>query len=508
MGAEAPVSALVWLSALLLRLAIMSCCHSGSPRGSFTVTVHGAQAKHRVVIGGKRARAKDDEMWGRGTARRVTSCSGTSNPPGNWPGWLCGAGAKAATCFNLRIPCRFLSAIIMSSTTAETMTPPGQEKPPAPLQSDEPVRALGRAATAQPFTGLTKEFNQNLEAVPVDIGEKEPRKLLRARPSGKPYLPGQPRIRLAQTQDPYKQDSSPDRDPLHEYLEKCHTTGPLDALLPLMRYIFVQTPSYKHVMPLHHQKTHAREIKVAEHPGLHLVWFYEIVFIKPIPAYFYCKAFWEYLENVDKDLHKACLGFMRSYYMLIQYSIDYDEACKLNLIPTKDGTAAGERPTYEEWCEFIEPFARVGDKHVSRRYHYGELRLTRLNRAAFLFKGNLAYFHIYPQWGSFLEHTLAPIITIFAVCSIVLNAMQVSLAAMEVGNEVDTETLSRGWLQFLDASLWFPVVVMLSIAAVLGVAVIGMGVMGIRDFWRGNQVRRKRKSGDYDSGNRTHGMVW
>ncbi|KAL2266665.1 hypothetical protein VTJ83DRAFT_6017 [Remersonia thermophila] len=410
----------------------------------------------------------------------------------------------------------------MSSTTTTTTTPPetievaGPDDARAPPPSDDPIPSMGRALTDAKFPGLRKEFNPTLEYEPV--GEKGAAKMFRAKPEGKPYLPGQPRIRLPQAPGPDRQEDPSSNHPnrtafqgesLLRYLEKCHTTGPLDSLLPLTRYIFVQTPSYTHVMPLHHQRCHAREIKVAEHPGLHLLWFYEMVFIKPVPAYFYSGAFWEYLEEADADLYKACLGFMRSYYMLIQYQIDYELACELRLIPAKDGTAGGERPTYEEWCDFIEPFARVGDNHVSRRYHYGELRLTRLNRVALLFKGNLAYFHIYPQWGSFLEHTLAPIITIFAVCSIVLNAMQVSLASMEVENEMDTTVLSAGWRKFLDASLWFPVVVMVSIAAVLGVAVLGMGLMGLRDLWRGNLVRTKRKKyGDYDAGTRSHGMIW
>ncbi|KAL2119079.1 hypothetical protein VTJ04DRAFT_6039 [Mycothermus thermophilus] len=433
----------------------------------------------------------------------------------------------------------------MASTTGSS-SPGGQEKPPTTPEPDVFVSSptddfpppFHRAETNMGFRGLRVAFNHDLDVREVDLGGGTKRKLLMSTVNGKPYLPGQPRVRLPalpakpEQQGPISTDSESvkaqqdlqvpkedipsyflgaglnGKDPLLDYLDKCHTTRPLDDLLPYMRYIFVQTPSYTHIMPLHHQKTHAREVKVAEHPGLHLVWFYEVIFIKPIPTYFYSQTFWTYLENADKDLYHACLGFMRSYYSLIQFSLDYDEACKLKLIPTKDGTADGPLPTYEEWCEFIEPFARVGDKHVTRRYHYGELRLTRLNRAALIFRGNLAYFHIYPQWGSFLEHTLAPIITIFAVASIVLNAMQVSLATMEVRGD-DVDTLSVAWQRFIDASMYFPVAVMLLIAAVIGVSVIGMAIMGVRDFMRGNEVRQKRKKrGDYEAGTRSHGIVW
>ncbi len=349
-----------------------------------------------------------------------------------------------------------------------------------------------------PFDRLVVEFHRGLECVATNKKEgQQPRLLLKPREGQKPYLPGQPRIRL----DKPALNVDANKDSLFQYLQKCHSTKGLDDLLPFMRYIFVQTPSYQHIMPLHHQGSHAREIKVTENPGLHLVWYYEIIFIKPIPAYFYSQPFWEYIKNVDEPLYHACLGFMRSYYMLIQYEIDFHKACELRLIPPKD---TGERPTYEEWCEFIEAFANVGDAHVNRRYHYGELRLSRINRAALLFKGNLAYFHIYPQWGSFLEHTLAPIITVFAVCSVVLNSMQVSLQAIQL----EDMTLQGSWPQFVGASLWFPIVVMIAIGLVLVVSLFGVGIMGLKDLFRGNAVRRRKKRGDIAAGTRSHGMVW
>ncbi|KAK4127020.1 hypothetical protein N657DRAFT_640922 [Parathielavia appendiculata] len=366
--------------------------------------------------------------------------------------------------------------------------------------SETPITSSGPASTMTPFAGLAREFNDDLELASVQLGEKQTRKILKAKEGRKPFLPGQPRIRL----DRLPHSPHADEDLLLQYLDKCHSTKPLDDLLPYMRYIFVQTPSYTHVMPLHHQKSHAREIRVSESPGLHLVWYYELIFIKPIPAYFYSQAFWVYLENVEPNLYAACLGFMRSYYMLIQYDIDFQEACRLRLIPPK---RKGGRPTYEEWCEFIEPFGRVGDHYVNRRYRYGELRLTRINRTAKLFRFKLAYFHIYPQWGSFLEHTLAPIITVFAVCSVVLNSMQVSLAAIETGNEVK-ENLSKAWSQFISVALWFPVVVMVSIAAVMLIALVGMGVMGVRDLARGNYIRAQKRKNNPNAGTRTHGMVW
>ncbi len=101
-----------------------------------------------------------------------------------------------------------------------------------------------------------------------------------------------------------------------------------------------------------------------------------------------------------------------------------------------------------------------------------------------------------------MEHTLAPIITVFAICSVVLNSMQVSLAAIQLGDM----TLDDAWPQFVDASLWFPIVVILGIAVILIVALGGVCIMGTMDLFRGNKVRRQKKR-DPKAGSRSHGMV-
>jgi len=330
-----------------------------------------------------------------------------------------------------------------------TPSPNPSETPASPSESKAPKLGLPIQVSSYsaPFLGLAADLNLNedLEIVRVDIGdetrEQYTRKMLKAVDDDKNYLPGQPRVRL---------DEDPDgrKDTLLNYLNESHNTRALDDLLPYMRYIFTQTPSYKHTMALNHQRAHAREIKVTEHSGLHLVFYYETIFVKPVPAYFYSPAFWEYLEDADVYLYWACIGFMRSYYMLIKYKLDFDDACQLRLIPEKGN---GQMPTYEEWCRFIAPFARVGDEHVSLRYHYGELRLTRINRAAMLFRSRLAYFNyrIYPEWGSFMEHSLAPVVTMFAVCAVVLNSMQVGLAAITM---VQTPPDAQ-WLGFVSLRL-------------------------------------------------------
>ncbi|KAK4038094.1 hypothetical protein C8A01DRAFT_48269 [Parachaetomium inaequale] len=332
--------------------------------------------------------------------------------------------------------------------------------PPSPNSSETPVVVPPSELEAPMFElshGLASpestrtrdqnlKFNEDLKIVPIEIDAstraKLTRKTLKAVDDAKNFLPGQPRVRL-------DDEPSYDKDPLLEYLDGSHNTNALDDLLLYMRYM----QSYEHIITLHHQRAHAREIKVAEDPGLHLVSFYEIIF--------------EYLENVDRKLHSACIGFMRSYYMLIRYKIDFEDACQLRLIPEKGN---GQMPTYEEWCKFIVPFARVGNQHVNRRYHYGELRLTRINIVAMCFRSGLAYYQyrIHLDWGSFMEHTLGPVVTVFAVCTVVLNSMQVGLAAITM---VQTPP-DAPWSGFVNVSVWFPVVVLVGIALLLILALV------------------------------------
>ena len=270
----------------------------------------------------------------------------------------------------------------------------------------------------------------------------------------------------------------------------------------------MQTPSYAHVRPLHQQEAHERRIIVNEKPGLHLVWYYDRIFIKPIPAYFFSAEFWAYIRNADKDIHRAAVGFMRSYYYLIQFQLDYEQACDKKLIPkTEDGSK--RHPTYKEFVRFIEQFNEVTNDEVCRRYHYGELRLTRINRAATIFKRKLAYFHIHPQWGSYLRHFFAPIIMVLGGCSVIMNAMQVNLDAQEmIADAKDGPAgLSSSWSHFVSFSLYFPVVIIAMIAGVVGIAGTGTLGMAIGDLSRTRKIRSERRKGNFVPPSRSHGMI-
>lgn len=251
---------------------------------------------------------------------------------------------------------------------------------------------------------------------------------------------------------------------------------------------------------MHSQAAYDRKIIVNENPGLHLVWYYDRIFVKPIPVYFLSAEFWSYLSNADHNVYRAAVGFMRSYYHLIRYELDYDLACEQKLIP-RNHDGGKQHPTYAEFCRFIEQFAKIENSEVCQRYNYGELRLTRINYATVLRRRKLAYFHIYPQWGSYLGHFFAPIILVLGGASVIMNAMQVNLNAQEM-------LKSEGaWKSFVKAALYFPAVTIILLAAVICIVLLGSLGMVVHDLVRVRGVREKIRRGETDFHSRSYGLI-
>jgi hypothetical protein len=71
----------------------------------------------------------------------------------------------------------------------------------------------------------------------------------------------------------------------------------------------------------------------------------------------------------------------------------------------------------------------VDDAAVSKRYCYGELRLTRLNLYAPLLLHKFHFEQVHGQYRDFFRQLYGPILFAFAVVSTILNSMQVALAA-------------------------------------------------------------------------------
>lgn len=205
--------------------------------------------------------------------------------------------------------------------------------------------------------------------------------------------------------------------------------------------------------PLHHQAIKGRQIIITETPDLHLVWYYDRIFLKPIPSCLLNHAFFETFISSGTHHHvgrsnkfnplSAANGLIRTYTRLIVHESDFRIAKELGLVAADD-------LTWERWSKFASAFRDIPDSDVARRYHYGELRLTRLNFYSKLFLREWSYLETNTQYTSYFGRFLGPYLFVFGSISVVLAAMQVALAS--IGDI--SRTYKESAYMFSSFSIW------------------------------------------------------
>jgi len=280
------------------------------------------------------------------------------------------------------------------------------------------------------------------------------------RKSQKPidYLPGFPNIPLNRTK-------------ISEFIQKELGTPILDELYP--RLWFVARKSSSNIDPLHRQATKGRKIFITEDSQLHLTWQDDRIYIKPVPLWLLNYQVWlRYLSPIapeqtcvdpnEKDQvsfltiwepheRATALGFLRSHAHLIEHYSDFVIAHQHRLLPPG--------VDWITWSRFIAHFRDAGDDDVSHRYHYGQLRLSRLHWAVRLFRPRAAHtwwFYHLPYWSTtpYLQSILAPLLVAFATFSLVLSAMQVAVGIPADGlkfsrlTEIGLENMRRAFWVF------------------------------------------------------------
>lgn len=249
-----------------------------------------------------------------------------------------------------------------------------------------------------------------------------------------------------------------------EFLQLELDTPILDELFPHLWLVAAQMS--QRVDALHVQRIKGRRVVITEDPKLHLIWHSDVIYIKPIPECLLNYGFWtRYLcsateggaEEVSR-LREAALGFLRTYALLIRHPSDLGLAIESHLIPE-----------YIEWprfARFIRPFRRLHDDHVSSRYQYGQLRLTRLNWAIRVFHPSSSqqrwYYHeMYWNTGAYIERFFAPLLFIFGSLTIILTAMQVVVTVPEGSLQARNH-----WMAVARASWGFSISMILLIMAI------------------------------------------
>ena len=246
---------------------------------------------------------------------------------------------------------------------------------------------------------------------------------------------------------------------------------------------------------MHHQAVRGRNIIVTENPQLHLVWYYDRIYVKPIPRYLLSHAFWEFLNTPPVELRRAITGFVRTYSYLIRHERDFWLATsnehQLALIPRDDGSTSNGSSndiTFKRFARFIATFQKLPDDDVSPRHRYGELRLSRLNMCARIFLRKLTFHHIDAQWGTYLGRFLAPVLSIFAILSVALSAMHV-----ELGVQGSLPNSSPKWTQFAYVSRWFSCLILVIIVVIVMFFSLLIAFMVLHDIWFARSVLRQRR---------------
>lgn len=237
------------------------------------------------------------------------------------------------------------------------------------------------------------------------------------------HIPGEPAVSLRPSD-------------VRDYLTKQLEVLVLDELYDKL-WLFARK-SGQSIDPLYAQKVKGRDIVPTEDARLHLVWGSGKIYIKPVPVFLLNYEFWTtYLQSpTSKERNSEspqssdqsgssgfdcsiAVGFLRSYALLVQNRLDFALAKEAHLMPD-------DVENWLQWSKFIRHFGRLTDERVSRRYHYGQLRLSRLNWAVRILRPKTAttwWFYEVPYWVNYRIHGEGDRAVAFPLCQCILGPL-------------------------------------------------------------------------------------
>lgn len=209
----------------------------------------------------------------------------------------------------------------------------------------------------------------------------------------------------------------------------------------------------RHARSLHRQILLGRDITITEDISEHLVWYSKKskLFLKPLPAYLFDESIWQDHLSANRELHKSACGFILSYVWLVRWESDFSIAKAQKLLP------AGL--TWDVWADFVHSFTDRVDlrtlHQVARRYQYGELRLSRLNR---IYRYSFTTFSLQTLFRGFMttsawyqdvfRNNFGWVLAVFAIFSVALSGMQVALMTNELSQNSAFHAASYGFSVF------------------------------------------------------------
>jgi hypothetical protein len=238
---------------------------------------------------------------------------------------------------------------------------------------------------------------------------------------------------------------------------------------------------------LHRQKVLGREIVISDQAELHLTWRESTLYLKPLPKPLLDYNFWESKlcsDDTGDDLYKNAAGLILSYIWLISSKQDLAIAHEKNLVP--------KGLKWKIWAKFSRDFLKYNnliglDTQVAKRYEYGELRVTRLNKIyrfapEMRFKNVVrGYFYGYNRYSDFLGRNFAWAAVAVLYIGLILTAMQVALGVDQIKDSKQIQNSAYG----------FSVLSMVGVTAVSAVALAYVVLVAIINLF---YTTRKRKA--------------
>lgn len=196
----------------------------------------------------------------------------------------------------------------------------------------------------------------------------------------------------------------------------------------------MSTQSSANISPLNRQRVKGREVIISEDPKLHLIWFYDKIYVKPIPQYLLSYRFWKmYILHSQQPLGKwqniirtSALGFLRSYAYLIRYESD------LRIAKERSLALVPESISWGQWCILRSKILAIRDEDVSGRYRFGEIRLTRLNFYCKFLLSKTYYHRTHRQYRDYFASFYPPLLFIFGILSVMLGSMQLAATLEQI----------------------------------------------------------------------------
>jgi len=198
--------------------------------------------------------------------------------------------------------------------------------------------------------------------------------------------------------------------------------------------------------PLHRQNMMGREVVIIEQTDLHLTWIGRRLFVKPLPVFIFSYWYWKKYLCPSEELHSRAMGLLLSYVWLVCQPSDLKVAIDCGLLPSP--------LVWQQWVILVGDLVRTIDmtglSNVNKRYTYGELRLSRLNKI-YRFAPEFELKHIIRGYQSqdtvyrtLFERHFAWVLTLFVYVTVLLSSVQVGLATDRLQNSMAFQRISFG----------------------------------------------------------------